>query len=40
MKRKDFNKQSQQAEIGTPYDNYIHSYATIHNISTALGETQ
>ena len=40
MKRKNFNNQSQQADIGTPCDNYIHSCVAIHNISTALRETQ
>ena len=40
MKRKDLNKQSQQADIGIPCDNYIQSCATILNISTALVETQ
>ena len=40
MERKDFNKQSQQADIGTPCDNYIHLCTTIYNISTALRETQ
>ena len=40
MKREDFNKQSQQADIHTPCDNYIYSCAAIQNISTDLEETQ